>query len=263
MTPSAQPDSTSRFRLVGGEFVPDPSSHAPWSTDMLHGRLIGGLAARAIEAEIGDGRQVARLTVDLFRPAGMGPVQVASQVVRQGRRIDVIDVIVSSGGHDVARVTGLVLATSADPPGTVWQPVPSDWPDPEEHAAAVGEEEGGSAWRLVPVEGGWGTAQRTRVWTNDTRCLVDEEPLSPVVRAALSGDLACPLANSSDDGLHFINADYTLTFGRMPVGPWIGLEVAHRIAANGISLGGCTLVDVDGPFAMSTGSSVTTAPMEP
>lgn len=254
---------TPRFRLVDDHFVPDPSSHAPWSTDMLHGRLIGGLAARAVEAAIEDpGRRVARLTVDLFRPAGMGPVRLTTTRVRRGRRIEVMDVTVASDGHDVARVTGLVLATGTEPPGKIWQPTPSTWPDPSSVADATDDDaEPGDGWLFHPVEGGFNTGQRTRVWTNDTCPLVDDEEMSPLVRAAVSGDLACPLANSSDDGLHYINADYTLALGRYPIGSWIGLEVNQQIAADGVSMAGCTLVDETGPFATSTGSSLTTTPM--
>lgn len=254
---------TSRFRLIDDQFVPDPSSHAPWSTDMLHGRLIGGLAARAVEASVdASSHQVARLTVDLFRPAGMGPVKLTSRRIRRGRRIEVIDVTVSSDGHDVARVTALVLATGAEPPGRIWRPEPSTWPEPSLVAEDVDENaEPGDGWEFHPVDGGFNTGERTRVWTNDTRSLVDNEEMSPLVRAALSGDLACPLANSSDDGLHYINADYTLAFGRYPIGPWIGLEVNQQIAADGVSMASCTLVDETGPFATSTGSSLTTTPM--
>ncbi|MCP4224121.1 MAG: thioesterase family protein [Actinomycetia bacterium] len=113
------------------------------------------------------------------------------------------------------------------------------------------------------MDGGFGTGQHSRVWTYDSRPLVDDEPVSPLVRAAVSSDLACPLANSCDDGLYYINADYTLTLGRHPVGTWIGLEVAQQIAADGIALASCTLVDKRGPFAISTGSSLTTPPLKP
>ncbi len=252
-----------RFRLNNFRFDPDPTSHAPWSTEMLHGRLIGGLAARAVEATIAVSEyRVARLTVDLFRPASMAPLSLTTNTVRKGRRIEVIDVIVSSDGHDVARVTALVLAMAANPPGNIWQPTPTPWPDPNSlgdtsDANPVDE----SGWLFRGVEGGFNTGQRSRVWTNDTRSLVDDEPLSPFVRAAISGDLACPLANSSDDGLHFINADYTMALGRYPSGAWIGLEVAQQIAADGISMASCTYVDELGPFATSTGSSLTTAPL--
>jgi hypothetical protein len=193
----------------------------------------------------------------------MGPVSLTSATVRRGRRIEVVDVIVSSGGHDVARVTGLVLAIGDEPPGTIWRPPADGWPDPESLRCDVGDaDQPDEGWRIATVAGGFETAERARVWTNDTVPLVDDEQMSPLVRAAISGDLACPLANSGDAGLHYINADYTLTLARYPIGEWIGLEVAQHIAADGLALGTCTLVDVQGPFATSTGSSVTTAPLE-
>lgn len=248
------------FRSAADGLVPDDSAHAPWSTDMLHGRLIGGLAARTIEARIDDvDRRVARFTVDLFRPAGMTAVSTTATTVRRGRRIEVVDVVVTSDGHDVARATALVLATGTEPPGTIWEPASDPWPDPE--TVPAGPDEPDSAWHIRTVAGGFDSAERSRLWTNDTERLVDDEPMSAFVRAAVSGDLACPIANSGDAGLHYINADYTLTLARYPVGEWIGLEVAQRIAADGIALASCTLVDVRGPFATSTGSSITTTPL--
>lgn len=248
-----------RFTEHNGALLPDPSSHAPWSTEMLHGRLIGGLAARALEGRLArTDQRVGRLTVDLFRPAGMGPVSTRTTTVRQGRRIEVVDVIVSSGGHDVARVSALVLAQSPEPPGVIWQPPATQWPDPSSLECSSSETDDSElGWMFAPVDGGFDTGQHTRVWTNERRPLVDDQEISPLVRAALSGDLACPIANSSDQGLHYINADYTLAIGRYPVGEWIGLEVNQQIAADGISLASCTLVDESGPFATSTGSSIT------
>jgi len=111
------------------------------------------------------------------------------------------------------------------------------------------------------VGGGFGTGDQSRVWTRETTRLVDDEDLSPFVRTALSGDIACPLANSSDDGLHYINADYTMLIGRYPVGEWVGLEVAQQIDADGISMGSATLVDSTGPFATSGGVSLARPPM--
>lgn len=70
---------------------------------------------------------------------------------------------------------------------------------------------------------------------------------------------ASPLANASDDGLHYINADYTLVMAREPVGEWVGLEAAEHLAAGGVAVGTCTLYDLEGPF----GTSVTTALANP
>lgn len=250
------------FRSAGSGVMPLPHAHAPWGDDMLHGRLLGGLAARALEAEHGKpGWRAARLTVDLFRPAAMALVEVAVRPIRTGRRIEVADALLRCDGHDVGRATAVFLAESADPPGRIWRPAHEPWPDPDSIAVSEAGSSGQESWWLRVVQGGFGSGAHTRIWTRETACLVDDEPVSPFVRAALSGDLACPLANSSDLGLHYINADYTMLIGRYPVGEWVGLEVSQQIAADGISMGSSTLVDRDGPFATSGGVSLARPPM--
>jgi hypothetical protein len=229
---------------------------------MLHGRLLGGLAARALEAEHGaPGWRAARLTVDLFRPAAMELVEIDVRPIRTGRRITVSDAWIRCGGHDVGRATAVFLAESEAPPGRIWRPRHEPWPDPD----SIGTTEAGSpdhdGWWFRVVRGGFGTGEQTRIWTRETISLVDDEPVSPFVRAALSGDIACPLANSSDQGLHYINADYTMLIGRYPVGEWVGLDVAQQIDADGIAVGSATLVDRSGPFATSGGASLARPPI--
>ena len=230
---------------------------------MLHGRLVGGLGARALEQELAQpGWRVARLTVDLVRPAGMVPVTVTTQPLRRGRRIRVGDALVHSGGHLVGRVTAVVLVEGVEPPGSIWRPDHEPWPDPDtlgpDDAAGPDDDH----WTVRTVAGGFGTGARTRLWTNDRAGLVDDEAMTPLVRAAVSGDLGCPVTNASDAGLHYINADYTLALGRYPVGPWIGVEAAEQVAADGISVASATLYDRAGAFATTTGSSIATEPLD-
>ncbi len=231
---------------------------------MLHGRLLGGLAARSLETEYGEiGWRAARLTVDLFRPAAMAPVQISLRPVRQGRKVRVVDAVITCDGHEVGRVSAVFLVASQDPPGTIWRPYHSPWPDPD---AVTSDETTGSAehngWLFRVVDGGMGTGERSRVWTNDTVSLVGNEPMSPLVRAAVSGDIACPLVNFSDEGLYYINADYTMLLGRYPVGEWIGVASTEQIQAEGISVAMATMYDAHGPFATSGGTSLTRPPLE-
>jgi hypothetical protein len=245
-------------------FRPTPRAHGPWATDMLHGRLLGGLTVRSLEAELGEpGWRAARLTVDLFRPSAMAPVTVEVRPVRQGRRIRVADAVATCDGHEVCRVTGVFLPEGEEPPGRIWSPRPEPWPDPETVPPPddlTGAEEDDD-WLFRVVAGGFGTAQRTRVWTNDTVPLVAGEETTPLVRAAVSGDIACPMGNASDQGIHYINADYTMFLARYPDGPWIGLEVAQQLADGGIAVASATLVDRRGPFATSTGASLARPPL--
>jgi hypothetical protein len=231
---------------------------------MLHGRLLGGLAARALEAEHGaPGWRAARLTVDLFRPAAMAPVEIDVRPIRDGRRIKVTDAWMRCDGHEVGRATAVFLAESDEPPGQIWRPQHEPWPDPDSIEVSEAGSSDQDSWWFRVVRGGFGVGGHTQVWTRETSCLVDDEPVSPFVRAALSGDIACPLANSSDQGLHYINADYTMLIGRYPVGEWVGVEVAQQIDGDGISMGSATLVDQTGPFATSGGASLARPPMLP
>lgn len=251
------------FRPTDAGLLPHPESHAPWGEDMLHGRLLGGLTVRALEQAFGrPGWRAARLTVDLFRPSAMAPVSVQVDPVRQGRRVVVADAVASCEGHEVCRVTGVFLPESEEPPGRIWRPDDEPWPDPDDVPPADSPRpEADQTWLIRPVDGGMDTGQRSRLWTNDTGQLVEGEEMSPLVRAAVSGDLACPMTNSSDQGIHYINADYTLFLGRYPVGPWVGLASTVHLAADGIAVASATLVDRDGPFATSTGASLARPPL--
>ncbi|MDH4144542.1 MAG: thioesterase family protein [Acidimicrobiia bacterium] len=259
--------SVAYFTATSAGFEPYERAQGPWSPDMLHGRLLGALGMRAVELAHGEsGLRPARLTVDLFRSAPMATVTVELATVREGRRVRLVDATLNAGGFAVARVSALLLRPGDQPAGRSWRPEP--WTAP--HPATVPDDPGDAdpppgaeppPWKIRTVEGGFGRSERARVWTLETASLVDGEPLSPVVRTALSGDLASPLANSTDEGLAFINADYTVALGRLPIGEWIGLEASQHLANDGIALAACTLYDLDGPFATSTTSAVANPPL--
>jgi len=237
---------------------PVPEAHSPWSADMLHGRLLAGLAARAVEQEEHDpALRVVRLTVDMFRFPPMTPFTVATAVARDGHRVRVVDVSIRSGEIEVARASALMLRAGDHPSATVWRPADWDVPPPESFPPP-GDWDGVQGWDIrLMTPGGFWTAERKRMWTRDLWQLVEGESPSPVVRAALAADLPNPLANSGVDGLPFINADLTLFLGRPPVSEWIGLEVSNHIGHDGIAIGSCTLYDTEGAIGSSTVCALT------
>lgn len=252
------------FQETDAGFVPEARAHGPWAEDMMHGRLLGGLAARELERLFGDPEwRVTRLTVDLFRPAPMEAVQIATTPVREGRKVKVIDAMITCAGHQVGRVTAVFLIAGQEPDGEIWRPDHAAWPAPDSLAGLEGTGDAeADLWLFRVVEGGMGTGKHSSVWTNDTGDLIQGESMSPVVRAAVSGDIACPLANFSDQGLHYINADYTMLLGRYPEGDWIGLEVTEQIQSDGVSAATATLRDERGAFAVSGGTSLVRPPLD-
>jgi hypothetical protein len=227
---------------------------------MLHGRFLAGLAARAVEREDHDAAlRLARLTVDMFRSPPMSPFAVRTSVVRDGRRVRVLEVSVRAGEVEIARASALMLRTTEHPAATVWRAPEWDAPPPDAVPPPPRESEGEiGGWDLrLMTPGGFWTADRKRVWTRDTWELVAGEDMSPAVRAALAADLPNPLANSGVEGLQFINPDLTLFLARPPVSEWIGLEVVDHVGADGIAVGSCTLYDTSGPIGSSTVCAIT------
>lgn len=242
---------------------PVPEARSPWAADMLHGRLLAGLAARAIEQDAGAAEfRVARLTVDMFRSPPMLPFATATRVVRDGRRVRAVDVSITSGDREVARASAVQLRTGPHPDARVWGQPSWTVPSPDELAPPdVLMAPGGWDIRLITPGGFWAVEQK-RLWARDGWALVQGEEMSPLVRVAIAADLPNPMANAGADGLQFINADLTLTIARLPRTEWVGLEVTDHVAADGIAIGRCAMFDVDGPIGSSTVCAVTNAPLD-
>jgi hypothetical protein len=252
------------FRADGDLLVPAPFATSPWG-EVLHGRLIGGLTARAVEQARATDPDLAcsRLTIDMFRSASLAPVTVAVRPVRAGRRIAVIEVTVEQGGVPVGQGKALLLRRSEQPPGP-FHPAPAwDAPAP----ARLGPPRSSSTSRWTAPWQSWPVAGPARpddpaipvaggMWIRDTHPLVTGEPLTPLVRAAMAADLASPVSNYSSDGLSFINADYTLYLGREPHGEYIGIQPAWHLSEAGVAAGQCVLHDENGPVGFVATAAV-------
>jgi hypothetical protein len=221
---------------------------------MLHGRLLGGLAARALERYAEPGLHFARLTVDLFRNSPMLPVTVETALVRDGRRIRVADATISTDQGVIGRA-GVVLLRQGEQPGGAQTLVTPAWDAPPPAGPPVdgpGWKPPFDLWRLTE----WGAPGPGRVWMREKHPLVDGETVSPFVRAALAADFASPISNAGTDGLRFINADYTLTLARLPEGELIGVEATGHLSARGVATGQVTFHDTSGPIGFCAVTAV-------
>ena len=242
------------FTRDGAAFIPGKVSAGPWDPNSLHGRVVIGLLGAEIEAAHGGPDFVpARLTVDMYRLPDLSPVTVTTRVVREGRRIKVIDAEFFSAGTSMARATCQLLRRTEAPEGTVWTapnwdaPAPDALPPPTDPRSGLN-----GMWELRPITGAMGTLGRRRLWMREVRELVGGTPLTPFARASLAADFASPFANAGDQGLRYINSDATLYLHREPAGEWIGFEVANHQATAGVAIGECWVYDVQGPVGIAT-----------
>ncbi len=242
------------FRKDGTHFVPTPASRGPWNPNSLHGRVIVGLLGHEIERLHGDPAFLpARLTVDMYRLPDLSPIEVTTRVVREGRRIKVIDAEFISGGVSAGRATCQLLRRAEATGGTVWKPPTWDAPAPHEIAPPTDPRAGmGGMWAMRRIAGDFGTVGQKRAWMSEVRELVAGEALTPFVRVAVAADFASPFANAGDAGLEYINSDVTVYLHRALRGEWLGFEVVNHGATDGVAVGECFLYDEDGPIGSAS-----------
>jgi len=256
---AAMVDIRAWFDADGDEVVPRPHAHAPWSDDMLHGRLLAGLVAREVESgHIEDEWFPARLTIDMFRSPPMAPVSVTTARIRDGGRVRIIDVTLSTDGCELARARVLVARASDRRAEPVWSRRPWDLAHPDElHPPPGMDAEGEAIWQFCSEPGQFiNSGGPGRGWNRDLAQLVAGEDVSPFVRVATSADLSSPVANSGPAGLDYINADITLNLARLPNSDWLGYETIFHENANGISAASCVVHDLDGAVGISSVSAV-------
>lgn len=255
------------FVTDGNGYVPTPLARGPWGPS-LSGNYIGGLLGRAVEKEVDDADlQPARLTVDLLRPVALQRLQVHSSVVRDGRRLRLVDAVMTQNDVIVARASALILRRSEHTADKVWtSPITMPAIPPEPDVLAHDIPVVLHSYGRDPVAGSpglgiteWRHDGQKFVWMRETKFLVDDEPLSPFTRAVMAADVTSSLTHWGAEGLQFINADYTVTLSRLPDGVYIGLASMTHYSHAGVATGVATLFDDKGPI----GSGMATALANP
>jgi len=239
------------FTRDGDLFVPQPPCRGPWDPKSLNGRAVVALCGFQIEQAYAlDDYMPARLTVDMYRLPGFAPIEIRTNVVRDGKRIKVIDAEFVSEGVSYARATSQWLLRGDNAVPRVWSPPSWEVPDPE--TLSVAPNRLNSSFSMRPITGGIGTFGQKRVWLREHLDLVAGTPLSPFMRVAGAADLANPFANSGEGGLGYINSDVTLYLHRLPRGEWIGMEVVNHHATDGVAIGQVVLYDREGAIGTSS-----------
>jgi hypothetical protein len=257
---------TSFFVTDGKSYVPTRLARGPWGPS-ISGNYVGGMLGRTVEQEVDDADlQPARLTVDLLRPVALHPLQVHSSVVRDGRRLRLVDAVMTQDDAIVARASGLFLRRSEHTTvDTVWtSPVTMPAVPPEPDVLNDDVPMVFHSFGRDPVAGSpgvgikeWRHRGQKFAWMRETKQLIDDEPLSPFTRAVMAGDVTSSLTHWGTEGLQFINADYTITLSRLPDGVYIGLASLTHYSHAGVATGVATLFDETGPIGNGMATAVT------
>jgi hypothetical protein len=246
-------DPTALFEPRGETWEPTRLSIGPWDPAALHGGPSAALLGRALEALPPAGPMVfTRVTVELLRPVPRAPLTVGAEVLRDGRRIQLVVARVRADGVELCRATGWRVRRAPDP---VADDAP---PDPPPGAPEDGEDRGLPApiAGLVTfgshgvearwVRGDWGLGPGT-VWMRLAVPVVPGEEPTPLQRALALGDFGNGLSAAVPWTTHvFVNTDLTVYLEREPEGEWVALDAVTRVDPAGAGVAESVLSDTRG-----------------
>lgn len=250
---------TALFTRDGDAFVPSELTRGGWDDNHQHGSPPSGLLGRAIEnVPTAAPMQVVRFTVDLFRPVPLTPLHPTTRVLRDGRRIQVVDAALFAGDVQVGRATALKIRTAdldlkphhgtvGTMPGgpenlerLLWDPNNDQGRMERFHLHGV---------EIRSFDDSFASYGPGKSWFRLAQPLVEGEELTPFISLAAIADLSNGNAQRLDvDRWSYINADITLYAHRTPQGEWIGMTSGADQHASGIGVVTTTVYDTTGPI---------------
>jgi hypothetical protein len=244
------------FTAAGDDLIPSDLTRGGWSDDAQHGGPPCGVLARAIEnVHTVDRMQVVRFTVDLTRPVPLHPLQIETAVVREGRRIQVVDAWLRAGTVELGRARALKIRI-----GDLDLPVPETdmmqtGPEGMERLSwrgHFGEDDDLPRFHYDAVEirtldGSFNRAGPGTSWFRLLVPVVEDEEPSDFVRLATLADMANGNSQFLDPTDYmFVNPDISLHLHRLPRGEWIGMRSVSYPQPHGIGMADTAVYDVDG-----------------
>ncbi len=207
---------TAFYELAGpAAFAATPATAGPWNEQHQHGGPPSALAARALELhEPVEAQRLARVTIDILGPIPITKLTIATRTVRPGRRISLVEAVMTAGGREVLHARGWRLARNTVVPESAAGPAPPPLPAQSSPAHFPGGHMGGymSAveWRFLHGSGFHQPGQG-RVWTRPTIPLLAGEEPSAMSRVLLIADSGNGVSAMLDPARFlFVNVDLTV-----------------------------------------------------
>ena len=233
-----------------------PTGHArgPWDPEALHGGAPAALVAEAVgAAQPGDDMAIVRLTCEFLGPVPLAPLAVSAEVVRAGRRQQLVDAEVRAGDRTVVRARAVRLRRGdVDLPPEVLEVTPPPVGPPEEAIADTGRWGEGETFLRTGMElrfaGGTDFDLGPGLaWLRLARPLVDTEPVSPVARVAAAADFTNGVSRVLEFRDHlFVNTELSIHLHREPAGEWVLLDARTHLERTGVGLAEARLFDARG-----------------
>jgi hypothetical protein len=255
------------YARAGDELVPTPATAGPWDHGLQHGGPPAALLGAALEATHSglarSGARIAHYALEFLGPVPLAPMRVVTEVVRPGKKIELLAATASIGGKPVLRASAWRLAIASGRSREVGLgEAPPPFPDTAETRLFPDAPPFGYGlaleWRFA--EGGFHLLGPATAWTRLRVTIVAGEPVSALARTLAMVDSANGISAELDPrATLFVPVNLTVSLARAPEGEWIGMSAATSIASEGTGTTRARLFDTRGYF----GESLQTLFVEP
>ena len=229
-----------------GGFLPSEHTRGPWDPDAQHGGAPAALIGRALESE---DLRLARVTYELVRPVPLAELRLETEVVRPGKRVQLVEARLSAAGETVVRALGLRVRRGRGPGAGEHVLPPSPPSSPRARLGAQTLNFASSANDIRFTRGEYKRPGPALAWVHLTMPVVAGEEPTGIQRALAAADFGNGFSSVLDwDRYAFINPDLTVYFERDPVGSWIALDAVTRLQPDGTGIAESVLFDQTGRF---------------
>jgi Acyl-CoA thioesterase C-terminal domain/Acyl-CoA thioesterase N-terminal domain len=249
------------FRVDGNSVVTSPDAAGPWDPRMQHGSAPAALVVGAAETlPTPVPMQIARVTIDLMRPVPVAPLSIETEILREGRKIQLSAVRLLADGLIVVAATVLKIKTQALALPPEIADLPIELPGPDQSMVEPANFASSPFTRCISMRaarGRFGMIGPAAIWFRVDQPLVAGSAVSQAMRAVVAADFSNGTSPAVDfREWTFINADLTVSFARQPVGEWILLDGESWIGPDGAGLAMSRLADAYGYFGRAVQSLV-------
>jgi hypothetical protein len=267
------PDET-----ISGQFESTELTRGPWDPASQHAGPPAALLARSIQLCAGlapdpASRLVGRITFEILRPVPIGTLVVEAEVVRPGRRVDLVSASLrdAGSGEELIRARawrlrgeelelppGLSSTAPGGPPSRAGRPGGAVGPPPppaelEADPAAffpTGHEVGyhtGMEYRFAA--GSFVEPGPAVCWMRMLRPLIAGQEPTPLERVLVAADSGNGISSALDFSVYlFINVDLSVHLHRLPEGEWVCLDALTIPEPSGLGQADAMLWDERGPL---------------
>jgi len=243
------------FERRDNAFYATEYARGPWDPNAQH----GGAPAALLGGELEKHRphpslRIVRITYELLRPVPLGELHVHTELVRPGKRVQLLEATLwSPDGTALVKARAVRVARAPLGAGTPVEQTPAA----PETAAAPTAPWGprafpGGAVEIRFTDGALNQTGPGTAWFRLTVPIVAGEDPTPLQRLLVAADFPNGISTELpwDDWL-FINPDLTVYIEREPVGEWVALQAHTHITKGESALAQAVMFDSDGRIGRS------------